>query len=142
MASGPLRKPDDQRARKNKDIVPMRVLYRDPSPQPKLPRDTDWHPQTLAWWQMWSRSELAHDFTDAEWFFLIDTARIQTEFWNGDFKLAGELRLSSAKFGVTPEDRVRLRIQVIAAVDAEVKAVARANLPSSRERYAQPAQVG
>lgn len=39
--------------------------------------------------------------------------------WAGDTKLAGELRLRVAKFGATPEDRARLKIQFAAADEAE-----------------------
>lgn len=139
----PLRKPDDRRARRNKDVIPLRLIEIEPTPQPELPQSIDWHPQTLLWWHMWGQSEYAHDFTDAEWSFLIDTALIHNEFWsNTDMRVAGELRLRAAKFGITPEDRVRLRIQVVQAREAEEKAEARANRPSSRDKYQQPPQVG
>lgn len=143
---GPLRKPDDQRARRNKDVVPLRVLYRKPTSQPELPRlgdDEEWHVQTILWWHMWGQSELADDFTDAEWSYLTDTALLHHAFWNGDLKVAGELRLRSAKFGVTPEDRVRLRIQVLAYEEAEEKkAEGKGGQSPSRDKYRQPPQVG
>lgn len=139
--SGPLRKLDDQRARRNKDHIATTVIHRTPTPQPELPPGTDWHPQTVLWWHMWGQTELAEDFTDAEWSYLIDTALIHNEFWGGDFKLAAELRLRAAKFGITPEDRHRLRIVVVTAQEVEEKAEAGRNLPNSRGRY-QPPQVG
>lgn len=145
MATGPLRKPDDQRARRNKDVVALRLIEVQPTPQPELPNLGDgeqWHVQTILWWHMWGQSELAADFTDAEWSYLTDTALLHTAFWNGDLKVAGELRLRAAKFGVTPEDRIRLRIQVFTAQEAEAKSEAKANLPSSRDRYRQPPQAG
>lgn len=130
-----------QRARRNKDVVPLRIVHVEPTVQPELPAGIDWHPQTLIWWHMWNQSELSTDFTDAEWSYLTDTALIHNEFWGGDFKLASELRLRAAKFGVTPEDRVRLRIQIVAAVDAEATLEAKGNTPNSRGRY-QPPQAG
>jgi hypothetical protein len=136
-----MRKPDDQRARRNKDVVPLRVVTVEPTQQPELPPGIDWHPQTILWWHMWGQSELANDFTDAEWSYLTDTALLHHEFWGGDFKLASELRLRAAKFGVTPEDRVRLRIQVVAATEAEAGLEAKSSLPNSRGKY-QPPQVG
>ena len=137
---GPLPKPADQRVRKNKDIAPVRVLYRQPCPQPNLPKGFDWHPQTREWWKMWAKSELAQDFTDAEWHFLADTARLHHEFWSGQLQYAAELRMRSAKFGVTPEDRVRLRIQVLTAVEAQDKVTAAHStaVPASRDRYELP----
>lgn len=140
---GPLRKPDDQRARRNKDVVPLRLIEVEPEPQPELPAAIDWHPQTLLWWHMWGQSEFAKDFTAAEWSYLIDTALIHNEFWtNSDMRVAGELRLRAAKFGVTPEDRVRLRIQVLAKAELEDKADAKDNTPDSRRRYQAPPQTG
>lgn len=139
---GPVRKPDDQRARRNKDAIPLRVVEVKPSPQPHLPGNIDWHPQVLIWWAIWGDSELAAEFTDVEWNYLAETALLQQEFWNGDMKVASELRLRAAKFGATPEDRARLRIQVVSAVEAEARAEDRANLPSSRSRYAPAPKVG
>lgn len=139
---GPVRKPDDQRARRNKDIIPLRVVEVMPSPQPDLPAGIDWHPQVLIWWTIWGDSELAADFTDVEWNYLAETALIQNEFWNGDMKVASELRLRAAKFGATPEDRARLRIQVVSASEAEAKAEGYANMPSSRTKYSPAPKVG
>lgn len=138
---GPLRKPDDRRARRNKDVVPLRLIEVEPTDQPELPPGVEWHVQTILWWHMWGQSEFSADFTNAEWSYLTDTALVHNEFWNGDFKLAAELRLRAAKFGVTPEDRVRLRIQVVAAQTAEAEAEAKGNMPNSRGRY-QPPQAG
>ena len=81
---------------------------------------------------------MSGEFTDVEWNYLAETALLQNEFWNGDMKVASELRLRAAKFGATPEDRARLRIQVVSANEAEAKAEDRGNLPSSRMRYAAP----
>ena len=54
----------------------------------------------------------AQTYTDADWSFLLDTAVLHADFWLGDRKVAAELRLRVAKFGVTPEDRARLRISI------------------------------
>jgi hypothetical protein len=39
-----------------------------------LPKETPWHPRTVAWWATWRRSPLAQTFTEADWDFLLDTA--------------------------------------------------------------------
>jgi hypothetical protein len=49
--------------------------------------------------------------------------------WNGDVRLAGELRLRSAKFGATPEDRLRLKVQI----DQESEQVAKTPVPKARK---------
>ncbi|MFC0420147.1 hypothetical protein ACFFHP_06245 [Glutamicibacter ardleyensis] len=79
----------------------------------------DWPARTREWWQMWADSPLSKEFTSTDWSELMDTALLHAKFWSGDTKLAGELRLRVAKFGATPEDRARLKIQFAAADEAE-----------------------
>lgn len=118
---GPAPKDPSQRARRNKPAGPeLRVIHTEASPQPPLP-DGDWHPQTVEWWAMWRDSPLAPEFTANDWSELLDTALIHSDYWHGDRKLAGELRLRVAKFGATPEDRARLRIQFAQADEADAK---------------------
>lgn len=89
---------------------------------PALPEgviDDDWHPRTQAWWQTWRESAQAKDFTATDWDFLIDTALMHHTMWTkGRWEFASELRLRAAKFGATPEDRVRLRMSVETSSDA------------------------
>ena len=86
---------------------------------PDLP-EYAWHERTVAWYDTWRRSPMAATFIDADWDFLIDTAMLHTEMWNGSPGLAAEIRLRVGKLAGTPEDRLRLRIEV----DTEVKQVA------------------
>jgi hypothetical protein len=79
---------------------------------PELPSNVDWPDATIAWWDTWRKSAQAQTFTDTDWSFLLDTAILHMEFWDGDRSLAPELRLRAAKFGATPEDRMRLKISV------------------------------
>ncbi|MFC9432694.1 hypothetical protein [Nocardia sp. NPDC057030] len=130
---GPAPKDPNRRARANKDPIPLRVIHAEPAPQPELPEfdlqiEVDnkivgkrftWAPRTREWWQMWGESPLSADFTSTDWSELLDTAIIHSRFWNGAVNLAAELRLRVAKFGATPEDRARLRIQFAAADEAE-----------------------
>jgi hypothetical protein len=87
---------------------------------PELP-EGDWHPRTLAWFDTWRRSPMAVAFIDTDWDFLIDTAMLHTKLWNGDMKQAAEVRQRVGKLAGTPEDRVRLRLEV----EAETMDVAR-----------------
>ena len=86
---------------------------------PELP-DYAWHERTVAWYETWRRSPMAATFIDADWDFLIDTAMLHTEMWNGSPGLAAEIRLRVGKLAGTPEDRLRLRLEV----ETEVKQVA------------------
>lgn len=90
----------------------------------------DWHPRTVAWWDTWRRSAQAQTFTDTDWDFLTDTAFLHNQMAQGDAGLAAEIRIRVAKFGATPEDRMRLKIAVerdvpsapvVAKVDADRK---------------------
>lgn len=79
---------------------------------PDLPESLEWPQQTRDWWMTWRRSPQAQTFADTDWSFLLDTAMLHAEFWLGDKSVAAELRLRAAKFGATPEDRARLRIEI------------------------------
>lgn len=79
---------------------------------PELPDDLDWPDATREWWRIWRVSPQARTFTETDWSFLLDTAVLHMEFWDGDRSVASELRLRAAKFGATPEDRARLKIAV------------------------------
>lgn len=143
---GPAPKPSDKRARRNSDPVGLRVIAAEPVSQPELPEfdvqvEVDgelvsqrfvWPARTREWWQMWADSPLSAEFTSTDWSELLDTAMLHARFWNGDHKVAGELRLRVAKFGATPEDRARLRITFAAADEAEEKPKAR---QSAQGRY-------
>ncbi|MCG7610354.1 hypothetical protein [Mycobacterium sp. CnD-18-1] len=142
---GPAPKPNDQRARRNADPVPMRVIVAKPVAQPALPsiyevnpktgkkRRAAWPAETRAWWRMWAESPLSAEFTSTDWSELVTTARLHAAVVNGELKYAAELRQRVAKFGATPEDRLRLRIMFAAADEAEQKTPAK---PSQRtDRY-------
>jgi hypothetical protein len=81
-------------------------------PAPELP-DGEWSTATIRWWDTWSHSPQAHMFTVTDWAFLVETAYIAEAFYTGNMSVASELRLRVAKFGATPEDRARLRLQFV-----------------------------
>lgn len=140
---GPPPKPADQRARRNKDTIPGRVVDLVRAAQPELPTfeverdgvlvEYVWPARTVEWWRMWGESPLMGDASAADWEFLMDTAVLHAKFWSGDTRVAGELRQRVAKFGMTPEDRARLRITFAAADEADDRRGTRQK--SSRERY-------
>jgi hypothetical protein len=113
----------------------MRILPRLLADQPELPEflvESDgelvsfrWPDQTRDWWQMWRDSPLSVDFTSTDWSELLDSALLHARVWSGELKWLPELRLRTAKFGATPEDRARLRIQFAEAdaADERVKPI-------------------
>lgn len=110
---GPAPKPDAERRRRNKPAIPTTVVSGDGEVRgPALPAGYDWPAPTRAWWETWRSSPQATTFTDTDWGFLLDTALLHAELWAGNAACASELRLRVAKFGATPEDRARLRMQI------------------------------
>lgn len=141
---GPAPKPPHRRAGKSKDPIPMRIVHAEPVRQPELPTveievdgelvEFQWPARTREWWAMWRDSPLSAEFGATDWSELLDTALLHARYWRGDVKLAPELRLRAAKFGATPEDRARLRIQVVAADEAEERRASRPRGSSARDR--------
>lgn len=140
---GPQPKDPSRRARANKDPVAQTVLRFEQAEPPELPtlsvmKDGDlveyaWPARTLDWWEMWKASPQAEHFSSTDWDFLLDTAVVHARLWSGEMSAAAELRLRVAKFGATPEDRARLRMQFAQADEADGK---RPNVgESSRQRY-------
>ena len=140
---GPAPKDPSKRARRNADPNALRVIAAEPVEQPDLPtfeveKDGNltefvWPARTVEWWRMWRESPLAAEFTSTDWSELMDTALLHAKFWSGNAGVASELRLRVAKFGATPEDRARLRIQFAAADEADEKRT-RPGGGSSRDR--------
>lgn len=133
---GPAPKDPARRARGNKDIIPTTVLAFEKASQPRLPSKMPggepWPARTKQWWQRWADDPRSDLFDSAAWDDLLDTAVIHGKFWTGAVNLAGELRLRVAKYGVTPDDRNRLRIQFAEADQADAKRPAGS---SARERF-------
>ena len=110
---GPAPKPDGERRRRNKPPVPAVVVSGDGEVRgPDLPGSYDWPAPTREWWETWRSSPQAQTFSDTDWGFLLDTALLHAELWAGNAAVASELRLRVAKFGATPEDRMRLRLSI------------------------------
>lgn len=112
-------KDPSKRRRRNADPKPLTELTDDgvvrgsDLPEGVLPDEESWHPRTVMWWETWRRSPQAQMFTATDWDFLVDTALMHHVMWTkGRWEFASELRLRAAKFGATPEDRMRLRMTV------------------------------
>jgi hypothetical protein len=125
---GALPKPRGTRAGHRKDPE-YRVIHMEPVSQPDLPtfmveRDGQltefaWPAVTREWWAMWNQSPLNEDLTEADWDFLAQTAVLHARFWDGDMRVAAELRIRQDAYGVTPAARAKLRIVFAQADKAE-----------------------
>lgn len=110
---GPAPKDPEKRVRRNADPAPVTNVTPDGELRgPDLPAGMEWPERTKSWWKTWRLSPQAQTFTESDWDFLLDTALLHARMWLGDAKIAAEVRLRVAKFGATPEDRLRLRMQV------------------------------
>lgn len=107
-------------------------LHGAPLPVGVLPDGESWHVQTVALWDSLRRSPLLANEPALGWQFLIDTALMHHTMWTkGRWEFASEVRLRVAKFGATPEDRMRLKMKIEPA-KPEVRAAASVSDIASR----------
>jgi hypothetical protein len=112
---GPLPKPDAQRRRRNKpgkvesfEIQPDKKTH-----GPALPPG-DWPEPTRSWWHHLRTSDQASVIEPTGWDYLLDCLPLHRRIWEeGSVPAAAELRLRLAKFALTPEDAIRLRMTVV-----------------------------
>jgi hypothetical protein len=116
---GPPPKDPATRRRRNKDPNPVRRIDADEElrgfdlPSGCLPDDECWHPQTVAWWNVWRAAPQAQEMLNTDWQVLLETALLHHVLWSrGKWEYASEVRLRVAAFGATLADRQRLRMQV------------------------------
>lgn len=108
-------------------------------PEGVLPDGEDWHPQTRVFWESLRTFPLLKHEPDLGWQTLVDTALMHHIMWTkGRWEFASEIRLRVAKYGATPEDRMRLRIKVEFPADQKAGQPAKAgtvtNIGSRRAR--------
>ena len=142
------RKDPAQRARRNAESRPFRVVGLPEVAAPELPthfkiydsttiKRVKYPDETRLWWDHWVNSPLNDGFTAHDWDYLLVTAAVHARVVLGiDTKGAAELRLREAKFGVTPEDRAKLRLVTVNADNAEERA------DEAKQRNAKVAIVG
>ncbi len=99
----------------------LTVLYPDGvSHGPELPENViEWPVQTTEFWQALRQDAAASTWTEVEWKQLIDVALLHADLWSGNSKVASEIRLRLAAFGLTPSDRLRVRQIVGVKPDAD-----------------------
>lgn len=142
---GPTPKSPDARARANRDPIATTKLPFVRAKQPELPKAQPdgslWPARTRSWWRRWKTDPRSQRFDAAAWDELLDTAVVHARLWSGDWKAASELRLRTARFGVTPEDRARLRISLSDGLEdvsePEAKQEGAPAASGARQRYGQ-----
>ena len=63
-------------------------------------------------WKTWSSSPQSAEWLETDWTELEITTVLVDQLYQGDTKLAGEIRQRVAKWGATAEDRARLRMKL------------------------------
>lgn len=107
------RSKDDARQAELTELVADGSLHGPELPEGVLPDGQKWHSQTMALWDALRRSPLLEDEPELGWQFLMDTALMHHTMWaKSRWEFAAEVRLRVAKFGATPEDRMRLKVKV------------------------------
>ncbi len=120
---GPAPKHPSTRARQNRSTTAAQ-LKADPSIRaPKLP-ERAWHAMTRAWWRdVWS-SPMAPEFDASDVHGLYALAVLVDDFWSVETPtarrdLAGEIRLQTQRFGLSPIDRRRLQWEIERTEEAQ-----------------------
>lgn len=141
---GPRPKDPAKRARRNADPIALRVVVAEPADQPSLAEllgqtnpltGVAWQQATILFWQQLAEFPTTANLQAAQWSSLARALMIDDAMVSGDPKLAGEARLRLAKYGVDPDDLARLRVQIVAADEAEERRGPAAG-GSARERRA------
>lgn len=122
--------PKANKVRRNKDSQPLHVIEVEPTEQPALEdivgevNPATGEPFTDATLRFWG--ELADFATlgllmEAQWSLLARAMILDDAVMRGHLGSASEARLQLQKFGIAPDDVLRMRVQVVQAEEAESK---------------------
>lgn len=64
------------------------------------------------WWKTWSTAPQTAEWSETDWAELEITVKLVDAFYQGETKHASEIRMRTAKWGATVEDRARLRMEL------------------------------
>ncbi|MGP5931633.1 phage terminase small subunit [Corynebacterium glyciniphilum] len=76
---------------------------------------------TLRLWEELAQFATLGLLMDAQWSLLARAMVLDDAVMHGDAKWASEARLQMQKFGIAPDDVLRMRVQVVQADEAEAK---------------------
>jgi hypothetical protein len=129
--------PKDHKIGRTPNAEWIEVIHEPNLNAPPLP-DGEWSNETLQWWE--AVSTLSHTvlWSEADWIFGFDTARLKNRFYDGDFTAAitMEMRRREDLMGTTMEARRKLRIRYVQPVvsDEEIHEVFKEDIESRRRR--------
>jgi hypothetical protein len=99
--------------------------------------DATWHPQTLELWKELGTFPTMQNLQMAQWMMLARAVALDDAALSDPKTFAAEARLRFSQFGVTPDDLTKMRIQFVAADEAERRGTTRGEVApqSARQRY-------
>ncbi|MFE4513775.1 hypothetical protein ACFRMQ_06170 [Kitasatospora sp. NPDC056783] len=110
MTRGP--RPKENAVRRNKHEH-AQELTNEARPGRELPRGLGITTSgARRFWKTWASAPQTSGWTETDWAELEITVKLVDAFYQGDVKLAGEIRQRTAKWGGTVEDRARLRMSI------------------------------
>src|SRR4051812_28103820 len=117
-----LPKDPSTRARRNRTSTAAQ-LQRNPKIKAPLLPERAWHPMTRAWWRDVWASPMAPEYDASDKHGLFALAVLVDDFWTADTPtsrrdLAGEIRLQTQRYGLSPIDRRRLQWEIERTEDA------------------------
>jgi hypothetical protein len=155
---GPQPKAAGTRARRNRTSTSAQLTADPDLDIPELPGAVDdldddgnvtggaWHEATRLWWaDVWA-SPMAPEFDQSDMHGLYMLAAIVNDFWTTRSaktrkELAGEIRLQSQRFGLSPIDRRRLQWEISRTEDAVDKTARRKRSAVTEDRPAPDAST-
>lgn len=88
---------------------------------PDLPeRESGWPAGTVRWWKAISAMPHCRLWSETDWAFALDTARVHAAFQSGHMPSAAELRLRDKVLGTTFDARRDLRIRYVDPVQQQL----------------------
>ncbi len=110
MTRGPQPKPNAVRRNKHEHAQELPAVAQ---PGRELPRGLGIATSgARRFWRTWASSPQSSQWAETDWAELEITTRLVDALYQGDLKLAGEIRQRTAKWGATTEDRNRLRMSI------------------------------
>lgn len=122
--------PKSNKIRRNKDSQPLHVVEVDPDCQPSLESiigevnpvtELPFSDSTLRLWDELADFATLGLLVNAQWSLLARAMVLDDALMRGKTSVAAEARLQFAKFGIAPDDVLRMRVQVVQAEEAESK---------------------
>ncbi|MCZ0976190.1 hypothetical protein O1L55_42825 [Streptomyces albulus] len=86
-------------------------------------------------WKTWAAAPQTEHWLETDWTELELTTRLVDAFYQGNFRLAGEIRQRVGRWGATTEDRARLRMNFVQQAEQEAAQATRDSTDLDEELF-------